>query len=261
MRNTQIFGKILFSVVLLTTVGCATKAPTIAHVHLGHVVDGWETTPGQAGLIETAESFAQTSVEAAERASDPGTSLETRKSAVEELVRASHPEYFNKIIEPSGANGPEVEFGVRTALQEASNHIEFSANSDDASANVRVGAKQFSLNAQAVLDRCDLIAALGTDTLEVNSVEEVDLLTVELLALAQANLDGEDLNGDGVIGGQNPDEYGLKQLRSEIQDMIDRENPPYSTVEQWYLFNLIRLPSGKWVFRKNASGKKGGTSY
>jgi hypothetical protein len=148
---------------------------------------------------------------------------------------------------------------VRSALLEASRHIEFSANSDDSSANVRSGSKLFALNSQAVLDRCDLIAALGTDALIVSSVDEVDLLTTELLNLAQANLHGEDLNGDGVIGGQNPEEYGLEQLRLEIQQMIDRERPPYSTVDRWYLFNLIRLPSGKWAFRKGASGKKGGS--
>lgn len=261
MIKRRITDLILIALASLATVGCATKAPTIAHVHLGHVVDGWETTPGQVGLIEAAESFAETSVEAAERASDKGASVATRKSAVEELVLASHPEYFNERIDPSNANSGEVEFGVRSALLDASHHIEFSANSDDASANVRAGSKQFVLNAQAVLDRCDLIAALGIDTLGVDAVEEVDLLTVELLGLALANLNGEDLNGDGVIGGPNPEEYGLKQLRSEIQDMIDREDPPYSTVEQWYLFNLIRLPSGKWAFRKNSSGKEGGTSY
>lgn len=249
------------SLLLLASVGCASKAPTIAHVHIGHVVDGWETTPGQAGLIETAESFAQTSVEAAKRASDPDASLESRKNEVKKLVHASHSEYFNEKIEPSAANEETIEFGVRNALLEATHHIEFSADSDDASANVKAGSRQFSLNAQAVLDRCDLIAALGSDTLGVNSVEEVNLLTEELLGLAEANLSGEDLNGDGVIGGQNPEEYGLKQLRSEIQDMINREDPPYSTVERWYLFNLIRLPSGKWMFRKNSSGKNSGSSY
>jgi hypothetical protein len=79
----------------------------------------------------------------------------------------------------------------------------------------------------------------------------------ELVNLTRANIYGEDLNGDGVIGGQNPDEYGLEQLAVEIQDMIARENPPYSTVDRWYLFNLVRLEDGKWIFRKNASGKKG----
>ena len=46
------------------------------------------------------------------------------------------------------------------------------------------------------------------------------------------------------------DEYGLMQLRRDIESMIAREDPPYATVTSWYLFNLIRLPDGSWIFRK-----------
>jgi hypothetical protein len=42
--------------------------------------------------------------------------------------------------------------------------------------------------------------------------------------------------------------------------MIDREGPDYSTVDTWYLFNLIRLPSGEWIFKKRSSlGGYGGS--
>lgn len=260
MRKRRLFAVILLLAISLAGTGCASKAPTISHVHIGHVVDGWETTPGQAGWLDTAETLAQTSLQAAERASQADASLESRKIDVEKLVQATHPKFLNDEKSPGDEKAPQTEIGVRSALLEATRHIEFSANSDDASANVKSGSKQFTENSKAVLDRCDLIAALGTDALNVSSVREVDLLTTELLNLAQANLHGEDLNGDGVIGGKNPDEYGLVQLHLEIQNMITRENPPYSTVETWYLFNLIRLPSGKWAFRKNASAK-GGASY
>ena len=260
MRIRTLMKVILALPVFLVATGCATKAPTIAHVHIGHVVDGWETTPGQAGWLNTAETLAQTSLQAAQRASQADASLESRKKDVEKLVRATHPVFLYEETNLGGEAGPQEEIGVRSALLEATRHIEFSANSDDASANVRKGSKEFSTNSQAVLDRCDLIAALGVDAINVNSKLEVDLLTTELLNLAHANIHGEDLNGDGVIGGQNPAEYGLEQLHVEIRDMIDREDPPYSTVERWYLFNVIRLPSGKWSFRKNASGK-GGASY
>jgi hypothetical protein len=36
--------------------------------------------------------------------------------------------------------------------------------------------------------------------------------------------------------------------------MIARERPAYRTVDQWYLFNLVRLPNGRWVFDKLARG-------
>ncbi len=257
MKYKQLTGFILLSGVLLLGMGCASQAPTISHVHIGHVVDGWETTPDQAGLIVTAENFAQTAYEAAERAAQTDATLESRKRDVELLVAATYPEYSGKKQNSDDGNIQTAEFGIRTAMNQAARHIEFSANSDDSSANVRAGARQFTVNSQAVIDRCDIIAALGTDLLGVDSAEQANMLTAELVNLTRANLYGEDLNGDGVIGGQNPDEYGLEQLAVEIQDMIARENPPYSTVEQWYLFNLVRLENGKWIFRKNASGKKG----
>jgi len=257
MKYKQLTGFILLSGVLLFGMGCASQAPTIAHVHIGHVIDGWETTPDQAGLIVTAENFARIAYEAAERAVQTDATLETRKRDVKLIVNATYPEYLSKMQNSGEENIQTAEFGVRTAMIRAARHIEFSASSDDSSANVRTGARQFSINSQAVIDRCDIIAALGADTLGVDSTEQANLLTAQLVNLTRANLYGEDLNGDGVIGGQNPDEYGLEQLRVEIQNMIARENPPYSTVEQWYLFNLVRLENGKWIFRKNARGKKG----
>ena len=36
--------------------------------------------------------------------------------------------------------------------------------------------------------------------------------------------------------------------------MIGRETPHYVTVPQWYLFNLVRLPNGRWVFDKLGRG-------
>jgi hypothetical protein len=64
---------------------------------------------------------------------------------------------------------------------------------------------------------------------------------------------GDDSNGDGVVGSV-PSEYGLLQLRKELEAMTARENPPYVTVPQWYLFNLVRLPNGRWVFDKLGRG-------
>ena len=75
----------------------------------------------------------------------------------------------------------------------------------------------------------------------------------EIAKLAQANLTGDDANSDGVVGSV-PSEYGLLQLRKELEAMIGREKPPYVTVDQWYLFNLVRLPNGRWVFDKFGRG-------
>ena len=73
----------------------------------------------------------------------------------------------------------------------------------------------------------------------------------------RANLSGEDLDQNGYIG-NTLEEYGMKQLRRDLDAMIAAEDPAYQTVDRWYLFNLIRLPSGTWMFRRSKSGQSQG---
>ena len=94
---------------------------------------------------------------------------------------------------------------------------------------------------------------LGKDVQASTSAKEASVSVAEIAKLAQANLSGDDSNGDGVAGSV-PSEYGLLQLRRELEGIIAREKPPYVTVDQWYLFNLVRLPNGKWVFDKFGRG-------
>ena len=115
-------------------------------------------------------------------------------------------------------------------MAEAAHHIIYAAESPDASANVRDSAQAFSDNATYVLNRCDLITALGDEILNSSSTQEAQLLSQELLKLTNANWSGDDSDGDGVVG-STPEEYGLKQLRAQLQAMIDREDRPYTTVD------------------------------
>jgi hypothetical protein len=237
--------KILPALLLLS--GCATKAPTIAHTHIGHTMDGWPITPDQAGLFVTAENSAQAAIRSAEAAKVADRDLTRIKYNIAQVLSHTNPLYHG-----SEASSEKKQYGVKNALTEASHHVIFAAESPDSSANVRNSALQFSDNANYVLNRCDLITLLGDEILNSTSAEEASILSNELLKLTRANLDGDDSDGDGIIG-STPEEYGLKQLRSELLAMIDREGPDYSTVDTWYLFNLIRLPSGEWIFKKRSS--------
>ena len=82
---------------------------------------------------------------------------------------------------------------------------------------------------------------------------EAQVSVKELQKLAAANLSGEDADGNGAVGAA-PAEYGLIQLRKQVEDMVARENPRYVTVDEWFLFNLVKLPNGKWVFDKLGRG-------
>ncbi len=222
---------------LALAAGCVSRPPTIAHVHLGHALTGVHVTPGRQGYLLVAEKQAEDVVTLAEKAAR-GTELAQLKLDVAAAVNATN---------------SEDEFGLKHSLVMASNHISFAATSPDASANVQQSAPVFARDTVRVVERCELIALLGKDVAASRSVAEARLLAGEIALLARANLDGEDADQDGKVGATAA-EYGMKQLRAELDGMIAREKPPYRTVDQWYLFNLVKLPNGRWVFDQLGRG-------
>jgi hypothetical protein len=224
-------------VLLLGAGGCVSRAPTIAHVHIGHAITGVHVTPNQEGYLVTAERRGGEAVEFSHAAAS-STDLAVIKQNVAAAVKATD---------------SENDFGVKQAIVMAANHITFAATSDDATVNVQQAAPIFASHITRVVERCELIVLLGKDVAASTSAKEAAVSVVELTKLTQANVSGDDANGDGVVG-SSPSEYGLVQLRKELEAMIARENPRYVTVPQWYLFNLVRLPNGRWVFDKLGRG-------
>jgi hypothetical protein len=217
--------------------GCVSRPPSIAHVHLGHALTGVHVTPDKQGYLLVAEKQAEEVFTLASKAAQ-GTDLAQLKTEVAAAVKATN---------------SEDEFGLKHSLVMAANHISFAATSPDASLNVQQSAPVFARDTVRVVERCELIGLLGTDVDASTSVDEARLLAGEIAALAKANLQGEDVDNDGAIGAKPP-EFGMKQLRAELDGIIARESPPYRTVDQWFLFNLVKLPNGRWVFDKLGRG-------
>src|ERR1700743_3254520 len=57
---------------LLGVMGCVSRAPTIAHVHIGHAITGVHVTPNKEGYLVTAERRAAEAVDLANRAAASG---------------------------------------------------------------------------------------------------------------------------------------------------------------------------------------------
>jgi hypothetical protein len=228
---------VVVSLVLLVASGCVSRAPTIAHVHIGHAITGVHVTPNQEGYLVTAERRGAETVDLADRAAASNDLAEIKK----DIATAVQDTDF------------EAGFGLKQAIVMAANHITFAATSDDASINVQRAAPIFAADITREVERCELIVLLGKDVQSSKSVKEASVAVAELGKLAHANVAGDDSNGDGVVGSV-PAEYGLVQLRKELETMIASERPAYVTVPQWYLFNLVRLPNGKWVFDRLGRG-------
>jgi hypothetical protein len=217
--------------------GCVSRPPSIAHVHLGHALTGVHVTPNKQGYLLVAEKQAEEILSLAQKATQT-SELSKLKAEVAAAVKATN---------------SENEFGLKHSLVMAANHISFAATSSDASLNVQQSAPEFARDTVRVVERCELIGLLGKDIDASSSVDEARLLAGEIATLAQANLDGEDADNDGAVGAKPP-EFGMKQLRAQLDGIIARESPPYRTVDQWFLFNLVRLPNGVWVFDKLGRG-------
>jgi hypothetical protein len=238
MNPFAIVIRALATFCLLGAAGCVTRPPSIAHAHIGHALAGMKVTPGQAGYLLLAEERAAAVRELARKA-----------AADEDLARIK-----SDISAAVAATISDSSFGLRHSLVQASNHITFAATSDDASENVRAAAPVFANDIVRVVQRCELIALLGKDVAASTTLTEAKSLAAEIAQLAEQNVNGEDADRDGVLGGK-PSEYGLKQLRSRLEQMIAREQPPYRTVDRIYLFNVVQLPNGKWAYdRLNIGG-------
>lgn len=218
---------------LATASGCVTRPPTIAHVHLGHALTGVHVTPNRDGYLLVAQARAKEAYASADQAATAGT-LDQVQTAIAAVLTAT---------------SSEDNFGLKQSLVLAANHVSFAATSEDASTNVQGSAPVFAHDIARLIERCELIALLGKDVAAGKSREEADVAVEEIVKLTRANLEGEDADHDGKVG-STPAEFGVAQVRHEFDAMIARENPPYRTVDQWYLFNLVRLPSGRWVFDK-----------
>jgi hypothetical protein len=219
---------------LATASGCVTRPPTIAHVHLGHALTGVHVTPNRDGYLLVADARAKQAYASADRAAAAGGTLDEMQAAVAAVLAAT---------------SSDENFGLKQSLVLAANHISFAATSDDASANVQSSAPVFAHDIARVIERCELIALFSKDVAAGKSMQEAQLAVEEIVKLTRANVEGEDADHDGKVG-STPTEFGVTQVRQEFDAMIARESPPYRTVDQWYLFNLVRLPGGRWVFDK-----------
>ena len=244
--QTKYLQQCLLSVIIILMMsGCVTtQTPKISHVHVGHAMTAWRDTPDEQGLFITAEKEGTIAYKQALSAVENSHSVKLLKMHIKHVQHAMNPKLAKE--------GPGLGYGFISAISSARDHILFAADSKDASANIKSSAEVWSKHVESILERSNLVIELSKEILVSSSHEEMIILTDEVLSLTKKNLYGYDSDGDGTIGNVKND-YGIKQLHEEMKAMIAREDPPYQTVDKKYLFGLIRLPSGEWIFRSNSN--------
>ena len=234
MRTVQ---AILLTLAACALTGCYTVVrPTIAHVHIGHTTAGWVDTPNMVGLLAVAEREADTAAENARKAFQAG-----RNAA--ELKRYAG--YVLHAIDPTlDAGGPGTGYGFIRAMEGATDHIRFAADSADASKNLKESILGLESSASRIRQDAKVGVAICEEIRRTGKPEDLVSLAEELRG-----------QSDTIL-------RATRAWRAQLEEVIARENPPFSKIERRYLFGLIRLPSGLWQWHpdvEKASNQGQGT--
>ena len=205
--------------------GCVTvELPSIAHVHVGHAITAWPDTPEQRGLLELTLADAGVAAEHAAYATDGAGDLQAVRLHLGHVLHVVDP-----VLEPTG---PGSGYGLLRALRGAAEHLEYAAEVPDASASLRVGARTVAAGLRALAGEAQAIAALAEVARRAPDAGHALAFAQEVRERAER------------LAGQ------LLQQRQRLASVLQAEDPPYRTVPRRFLFGIIRLPSGQWVFDK-----------
>lgn len=218
------------AIALLIT-GCVTvDLPSIAHVHVGHAITGWNDTPGGRGLCDVAQDEAAVASEHAAFAVEGARDPQAVRLHLGHVLHAVDP-----TREPAG---PGTGYGLLKALDGCIDHLGFAADVRDASPNLKAGVPTLVATLQPLGREVRTIAVLAADARRSPDA-----------ALALAYAQDVRQRCDRLL-------VTLVQARQRLDALLAAEQPPYRPVARHYLFGIIRLPSGDWAWA--SAGQRGG---
>jgi len=206
--------KIITLAALMLAIATGSYAGSAAHTHIGHVINSWNDTPSERGLLPTAMK------EALVAAAHANYAAKAKNDLGEMKMHAGH---VRHAIDPTlEAGGPGMGYGLIKAADGAIEHITLASKSADASAMVKTHTVHVvsSLNNAVTRSRLALVEAQAI--YDATSASEAAPHAVEMAKLTKAGLMGIDANGDGKIS-WHKGEGGLKIADKHMGFMLDAE--------------------------------------
>lgn len=181
-------------------------AQSAAHMHIGHVADGWRDTPDGMGLLPTAQAEAEIALRHAGLATQAGALAGIK-------AHAGH--VLNALDIEAAESGPGKGYGMLRAARGAARHMELAAGADDASDNVKRHAEHVSASLANVIEWGEVAREKAMAIQETDDQDAAAALAVEMETALEHVVSGYDANGDGRIG-WGPGEGGLAQAATHL---------------------------------------------
>jgi hypothetical protein len=177
--------------------------------HIGHVLDSFNGTPMNMGLLPTAMAEARTAAQHAGLAA---------KATALPMIQTHAGHVINAIDPTIVAQGPGAGYGVKKAAQGVAQHAGLAANVADANAMVKTHSMHVSTAANNVVAMSDEIIGIAQKIRMSTSLEEAQKLAADMQTKAEQLTTGVDADKNGQISWQAP-EGGLNQAQQHMNFM------------------------------------------
>jgi len=177
--------------------------------HIGHVLDSFNGTPMNMGLLPTAMAEAKTAAQHAGLAA---------KATTLPMVQTHAGHVINAIDPTIVAQGPGAGYGVKKAAQGVAQHAGLAASVADANAMVKTHSMHVTTAANNVVAMSDEIIAIAQKIRMSTSLEEAQKLAADMQTKAEQLTTGVDADKNGQISWQAP-EGGLNQAQQHMNFM------------------------------------------
>ena len=204
--------KLALRAVAVSLVGAAISVAGVSgqanmvQTHIGHVMDAFNGTPMNMGLLPTAMAEARVAAQHAGLAAQ-STSLAMMQTHAGHVINAIDPTIV--------AQGPGLGYGVKKAATGAATHADLAGKAPEANAGVKTHSTHVNTAAKNAAAMADEVVALAQKIRASTSMEEAAKLAMEMQAKAEQITSGVDADKNGTIGWDAP-EGGLAQAQTHM---------------------------------------------
>jgi len=185
-----------------TVVGQANMVQT----HIGHVMESFNGTPMNMGLLPTAMAEAKTAAQHAALAA---------KATTLPMIQTHAGHVINAIDPTIVAQGPGLGYGVKKAATGAAQHADLAGKAPEANAGVKMHAMHVNTAATNAAATADEVLAIAQKIRASTSMEEAQKLAAEMQTKAEQITSGVDADKNGTISWNKP-EGGLAQAEQHM---------------------------------------------